>query len=199
MNNKYLLMVLAVSAAVCILRYIFFGRKRRSTLKSVLIAILAAAATVGRVVFAVTAAFKPVTAIVIAAGAALGIDAGFMTGTLAAALSGMYFGQGPWTFFEMAAWGTIGIVSGLLGKYIQGSKAAMYAWGVSSGLLYSVIMEIYTMLAMGDEISLGKYLLCLATGMPTTAIYAVSNVVFLALAGDFVIRKLARIKRKYFV
>lgn len=199
MKNKYMLIAVWLSLALCLIWFLLYGRKKRSTLKAVLIAVLVAAGTAGRAVFAVIPAFKPVTAIVIAAGAGLGAEAGFMTGALTAALSDMFFGQGPWTPFQMAVWGIIGIISGIFGKYIQKSRIFMLAFGALSGVLYSILMDIYTLFASGDDISIGRYIFYVGAGLPTTAVYAVSNVVFLAVLGSFTVRKLLRIKHKYFV
>ena len=48
----------------------------------------------------------------------LGSEAGFLTGAMAALLSNFYFGQGPWTAFQMLAWGLIGWIAGA--SFMQG-------------------------------------------------------------------------------
>lgn len=70
-----------------------------------LIAAFTALSVCSRVVFAVTPGFKPVSALVILCGLHFGAGAGMATGALTALLSNLYFGQGPWTPFQMAGWG----------------------------------------------------------------------------------------------
>lgn len=79
-------------------------------------AVLAALASAGRILFAPIPDFKPVSAICIMAGAVFGRRCGFMVGALAALCSNFFFGQGPWTPWQMYAWGMIGYFAGILGQ-----------------------------------------------------------------------------------
>ncbi len=197
MKNKYLIISVAASIVLVGIWFLLYGRKRGSAVKSVTVAALTALSCVGRLVFALFPHFKPVTAIVIIAGASLGSGAGFMTGALSAAISNMYFGQGPWTPFQMAVWGIIGMLSGFCGKYILKNKALMISFGAVCGALYSAMMDIFTMFSAGDGVSLSKYIFYLSAGLPVAAVYALSNGIFLWLLGDFLCRRLLRIKKKY--
>ena len=78
--------------------------------------VLAALASAGRILFAPIPDFKPVSAICIMAGAVFGKRCGFMVGALAALCSNFFFGQGPWTPWQMYAWGMIGYLAGILGQ-----------------------------------------------------------------------------------
>lgn len=76
--------------------------------------VLAALAAAGRILFAPIPDFKPVSAIAIIAGITFGRKSGFMVGALAALASNFFFGQGPWTPWQMYAWGLVGYGAGLL-------------------------------------------------------------------------------------
>ena len=78
--------------------------------------VLAALASAGRILFAPIPDFKPVSAICIMAGAVFGKRCGFMVGALTALCSNFFFGQGPWTPWQMYAWGMIGYFAGILGQ-----------------------------------------------------------------------------------
>lgn len=78
------------------------------------VVVLAALAAAGRILFAPFPDFKPVSAIAIIAGVAFGRCSGFMVGALAALASNFFFGQGPWTPWQMYAWGLIGYLAGAL-------------------------------------------------------------------------------------
>ncbi|MGN1097345.1 MAG: ECF transporter S component [Clostridia bacterium] len=198
MNNKYALMALGLAVLVCAPILICYERKKVSTSEIVTIAVMTALSSAGRIAFAAIPGFKPVTALVIISGVSLGGGAGFMTGALSAVVSNMYFGQGPWTPFQMAVWGIIGLVAGLLGKYIQKSTCLMLVFGAAAGAVYSLLMDICTVLLAGEGFSLKLYLAAVGTSLPFMFIYAVSDVVFLWILGKPMCRKLARLKLKYF-
>lgn len=86
--------------------------------------VLAALAAVGRILFAPIPDFKPVSAIAIIAGIAFGRKSGFMVGALAALASNFFFGQGPWTPWQMYAWGLVGYGAGLLAMAPAKRRAA---------------------------------------------------------------------------
>src|SRR5688500_164645 len=74
-----------------------------------LVAALAALAAIGRIAFAPIPNVKPTTDIVLLAGYVLGGAPGFAVGAVAALASNLFFGQGPWTPWQMAAWGLVGV------------------------------------------------------------------------------------------
>src|SRR6476620_11070955 len=80
-----------------------------------LVGTLAALAALGRIAFAPLPNVKPTTDIVIVAGAALGPAAGFAVGAVGALASNLFFGQGPWTPWQMAGWGLCGLLGAGLG------------------------------------------------------------------------------------
>ena len=71
---------------------------------------LAAFAALGRIAFAAVPNVKPTTDIVLIAGFALGGGPGFAVGAIAGLSSNFFFGQGPWTPWQMAAWGATGVI-----------------------------------------------------------------------------------------
>ncbi|MGH2876686.1 MAG: hypothetical protein ACRDLV_10585, partial [Solirubrobacteraceae bacterium] len=75
-----------------------------------LVGTLAALGALGRIAFAAVPNVKPTTDIVLIAGYALGGGPGFAVGALAALSSNFFFGQGPWTPWQMAGWGATGVV-----------------------------------------------------------------------------------------
>ena len=75
-----------------------------------------AVASAGRVVFNFLPQIQPVTAIVIIMGVYCGKQTGFLTGSLCALVSNLFLGQGPWTPFQMLAWGLVGVLAAVLAK-----------------------------------------------------------------------------------
>lgn len=92
-----------------------YALRARAATELSLIAALAALATASRVLFASLPNVKPVTFVVLISGVALGPGPGFMVGATSALVSNLFFGQGPWTPWQMLAWGAVGAAGGLIG------------------------------------------------------------------------------------
>jgi energy-coupling factor transport system substrate-specific component len=113
------LSLLLVAAAVIVAGAAWLDPALGGSKTLALVATLAAVAAAGRVLFAAIPGVQPVTVIAVAAGAALGARAGFGVGALAALVSNFFLGQGPWTPWQMLAWGGCGVVGGLAAPLIR--------------------------------------------------------------------------------
>ena len=144
-------------------------------------AVLAAVAAAGRVLFAPLPDVKPVSAIAILAGAALGRRSGFVVGALAALASNVFFGQGPWTPWQMYAWGLVGYVSGVLGERgLLERMPVLYVWGFASGLVYGLILNGYHVLGYVQPLTWESALLACAASLPLDVTHGIATVAFLA-------------------
>ena len=170
-----------------------FDRKKTGTRRLILISVMIALSVVGRFF----PLFKPVTAFAVIAGMYFGAEAGFLTGSFSALISNFYFGQGPWTPFQMFAWGILGFAAGLMGKPLKKSRVMLYGYAFLSGILYSLVMDIWTVLWELGGFSAEVYLAKMLTALPHTLLYAVSNVIFLLLFARPFGEKLERVKLKY--
>lgn len=190
-----------ISLAVAILSvglfYTTFERKKEKARKIVVIAVMTTLSVVGRFVFAAIPGFKPITAIVVITAVWLGGESGFLVGSLSALISNFYFGQGPWTPFQMLAWGLIGLFAGYLSAPLKKSRLLLSLYGIFAGVAFSLIMDVWTVLWYQGGFSIRLYAAALLTALPYTVSYAVSNVVFLLLLGEPFGRKLERVKIKY--
>src|SRR5215204_3111035 len=111
-----------------------------------LIATLAAVAAAGRVLFAAIPGVQPVTVIVVVAGAALGLRAGIAVGATAALVSNFFLGQGPWTPWQMLAWGACFAGGALAAPFIRDGRQLAVFWGVV-GFGLSAFVEVWNWLA----------------------------------------------------
>lgn len=144
-------------------------------------AVLAAVAAAGRVLFAPVPDVKPVSAIAIVAGAALGRRSGFVVGAMAALASNFFFGQGPWTPWQMYAWGLVGYVGGLLGeKGLLECGPVLYAWGFLSGLVYGLILNGYHVLGYVQPLTWESVLIAFGASLPLDVTHGVATIAFLA-------------------
>ncbi|MDD2492406.1 MAG: ECF transporter S component [Bacilli bacterium] len=192
--------IIYIAIAICSLLPFFLAFENRvpQAREIVLIAVITAIAVASRIVFAWAPSFKPVAAVIIITAIAFGKETGFMVGALTALLSNIYFGQGPWTPFQMFAWGFIGFVSGMLRKtFLMKNVVFLTVFGVLAGLIYSLILDIQTMLLIDNGFNFSRYLAIIASSFPITLIYMISNAIFLILLGKPLLKKFARVKEKY--
>ncbi len=141
--------------------------------------------------------FKPITALTVITAINLGAEAGFTVGSLSALLSGFYFGLGPWTSFQMLAWGLIGFFAGILSPVLKKSRGFLLLYGVISGIAFSFIMDVWTVLWYNDGFNPTLYISAIITAIPHTVLYSVSNFVFLFFLSRPIGEKLERVKIKY--
>ena len=163
-------------------------------------AVLAALAAAGRVLFAPLPDVKPVSAIAIVAGAALGRRSGFVVGALAALLSNLFFGQGPWTPWQMFAMGLVGFLAGALfhSGLLRRTRGPLCAFGALAAIfIYGALMSAQSALLWMQGLNMGILVSYLLAGLPMDALQAAATVVFLWCFSGPVLEKLERMKLKY--
>ena len=192
-ERRYGLISLCVAILVVWLFLLGFEKETASSRRTVLVAVLIALSVVGRMI----PLFKPITAITVLSAIYLGAESGFTVGALSALISNFYFGQGPWTPFQMLAWGLIGLFAAWLSRPLRKSRTLLLIYGLLSAILYSALMDVWTVLWASQTITSSIYLAALLTALPHTILYAVSNVIFLALLAKPFGEKLERVKIKY--
>lgn len=160
--------------------------------------VLAAVAAAGRMLFAPFADIKPVSAICIVAGASLGRRSGFATGALAALTSNFFFGQGPWTPWQMYAWGLVGYLAGvLMDAGLLQRPVAVYAHGLTSGILYGGLLNSWHVLGFVRPLTVPMALAAYAAGFPLDVMHGVATAAFLVIIWGPWRRSIARVVRKY--
>ncbi len=191
--KRYALVTLIVSLWVILLFMMGYENRTVGHRRAVLVAVMVALSVVGRMI----PLFKPITAITVLSAIYLGAESGFAVGALSALISNFYFGQGPWTPFQMLAWGLIGLFAAWLSRPLKSSRSLLLSYGLLSAVLYSALMDVWSVLWMNPEATPALYAAALLTALPHTALYAVSNVVFLLLLAKPFGEKLERIRIKY--
>ncbi len=166
----------------------------------VVIAVMTAIGTVSRAAFIMLPNIKPVTGIIMITGASLGPEAGFLTGILTAFVSNFFFGQGPWTPWQMFAYGLGGLIMGLLCKKGLLNRRNIPAMAAAGGLL--VLCLIGPLLDTGtlflaSAMTKGGVAAVYAAGLPVNLIHAVSTALTILFLCRPIDDKLTRIKRKY--
>ena len=192
-NKKYIFISFFIALLTVCLFITGFEKKKTGTRRLILVSIMIALSVVGRFI----PFFKPVTALTIISAMYLGGESGFMVGSLSALLSNFYFGQGPWTPFQMLAWGLLGLLAGFLAKPLKANKILLLIFGVVSGIIFSIIMDVWMALSYSDTLNFQFFLSSFITAIPHTVLYSVSNFLFLLILSKPFGEKLERIKVKY--
>lgn len=192
-GQRYLIISLGIAVLALLLFMTGFERRNIGSRRMVITAIMTALAVIGRFI----PLFKPIAAICVMTGAYLGAEAGFLCGAMSVLISNIYFGQGPWTPFQMLGFGLIGLLAGYLSRVLLRSRVLLLSYGVLAGIAYSLMMDVWTVLWYSGGFDGALYLAAITSALPFTALYAASNVVFLLLLAKPVGAKLSRIKTKY--
>ena len=195
-ERYYILISLFIIAGSLAVVFARLDKRRTGVRRLTLISVMTALSIVSRFIFAALPAFKPMSAIVILTGVYLGPEAGFLCGALSAFISNFYFGQGPWTPFQMAALGIIGFLAALLFSRKR-NLPLLCLYGLLSGVFYSCFLDTWTMLWTYGTINGEGYLAALAAAIPYTILYSVSNVIFILLLDPPFGKRLGRIITKY--
>ncbi|MFD2617983.1 ECF transporter S component [Terrilactibacillus laevilacticus] len=177
--------------------FIRFEVRHISGREVVLIGVLAAIAGLSRVPFSAFPSVQPVTFVIIVSSVVFGPESGFIIGTLSAFVSNLFLGQGPWTIWQMYAWGLIGVLAGFLGQTkILRSRIVLCVFGFLAGFLFGWIMNLWIIL-MGHEWTWSMIMSYYLSSFYFDLAHAISNVFFLALFGKSWIKILSRFKIKY--
>ena len=169
-------------------------RSPGSAAELTLIATLGAAAAAGRVLFAAVPGVQPVTVICVAAGVALGARAGFAVGAVAALVSNLFLGQGPWTPWQMLFWGGCGVAGALAAPLLRGRVPFALACLVL-GFAFSVGMDLWEWYSFYPH-TWAALTVQLSRGLWFDTAHAAGNVVLALAAGPELRRLLERYGRR---
>ncbi|WP_366922404.1 S-layer homology domain-containing protein [Metallumcola ferriviriculae] len=193
--------LLSLFILIPILAYFFFRYEQGDTdaRQLALVATLAALAAAGRIPFAAIPSVQPTTFLVMITGLVFGAESGFVVGATAALASNMFLGQGPWTPWQMLAWGLVGVTGGLLGRYQDKSWAkgllmvSAFVWGY----LFGWFMNLWNWLAFVYPLTWQSFMATNITSFWPDTMHAVSNVLFMRLFGADLVKILRRFDRKF--
>ncbi len=197
-DEKYYFISLLIIAEAFIPFLAAFEGQKPQARELMTIAVLCALAVAGRVVFAPIAQIKPMLAIVIISGVCLGCETGFMVGAISAFVSNFFFGQGPWTPWQMLAFAIVGFLAGVIFAKTKKPKIWLCVYGFfSSMLFYSGLVNFSSVLLMKMPLTGEAVLSIYSAGLPFDLMHAVSTTVFLWLLAKPMIEKIERVKTKY--
>jgi energy-coupling factor transport system substrate-specific component len=199
-DRKYYFISLLIILYTMLPFALVFERRKPQARELIVIAVLTAIAVAGRAAFFMLPQFKPVVAIVIIAGVSFGPEAGFLVGATTGFVSNFFFGQGPWTPWQMFSFGIIGFLAGILFRrgWLKTSKLALCTFGgLAAFFIYGGIINIGSLLMFAPVITREALIATYASGFWFDMVHAIATVIFLYFLSRPMIEKLDRIKVKY--
>ncbi len=187
-----------ILAGALLAGFAWYERSRPTSQVVALVAALAALAIAGRIAFAAFPNVKPTTDIVLIAGYALGPAPGFAVGGFTALVSNFWFGQGPWTPWQMAGWGLCGILgAGLAVVRPRVDRFTLAAVCAFAGVAYGALLNFSLMATYGGDLSWERFLALESRAVPFDAAHAIGNATLALIAGPAMIRMLARFRQRF--
>lgn len=178
--------------------FLAFETRKPQARELVTLAVMCALAVASRVVVVIPN-FKPITAIIMLSGIAFGAEAGFLTGAISAFSSNFFFSQGPWTPWQMMAYGIGGFLAGLLFRNRKTPKPWILAIFGFLAILLCVgpLLDTCTVFTTGSKIT-PKFILAVYTaGFPYNLKHALACAATMLLFSKPLLFKLDRLKTKY--
>ena len=180
--------------------FLVFEKRKPQARELVILAVLSALAVISRAAFIMLEHFKPMVAIIMIAGMAFGPEAGFLVGAVSGFASNFIFGQGPWTPWQMFAFGVAGFLFGVLSrmKLLPKKKLWLAVMGFATVLLIVGPLldtsSLFTMVGVFTPEAIGGTYL---SGLPVNAIHGLCTFLTLFFFAEPLLEKLNRVQLKY--
>ncbi len=187
----------AIVAAVLLAGWLVYERSRPPARMVAIVATLAALAALGRDAFVALPDVKPITAIALVVGYALGPLPGFTVGAIGMLASNMVLGQGPYTPWQMAAWGLVGLAGALLGRLSarRVGRVGLALACAAMALVAKEIMNLYTW-TLGAAHTPAAFLLLAGQALPFDITDTVASFLFGFAFGPELARLLGRMRAR---
>lgn len=199
-SRKYYFISLLIIIETIIPFCMIFESRKPQARELIIISVLCAIGVAGRGAFFMLPQFKPVIALVIISGVCFGGETGFLVGAVTGFVSNFLFGQGPWTPWQMFAFGIIGFLSGILFQkgILKKTRVSLCVFGFfSTYVIYGGIINPASVIMWQEKITAEMIVSAYITGIPFDIIHSVSTAFFLWIIAAPMIEKLERVKLKY--
>lgn len=175
-----------------------FEERKPQARELAVIAVMSAIAAVSRMVVPIPN-FKPIFAVIMISGIAFGPQTGFLVGAMSAFASNFFASQGPWTPWQMMAYGVAGLLAGTLARGRKMKKPlplAVFGF-VSVLLVIGPLLDLSSVFTMLTEITWAGVLSVFGYGLTVNVSQGISTAVTLLLVSKPLLQMLERIRVKY--
>jgi hypothetical protein len=119
-------------------------------------------------------------------------------GALAALVSNFWFGQGPWTPWQMAGWGLCGILGAGLALVVRNpGRFTLAAVCGFAGIAYGALLNFSLMATYGGDLSLEHFLALESQAVAFDLAHAIGNAILAFVAGPAMVRMLIRFRERF--
>lgn len=197
-RSWYLLSAL-VALEVVIPFFMAFEKRKPQARELVVVAVLSALAVVARVAIPLPH-MKPIFAVVMLSGVAFGPETGFLVGAVGALGSDFFYGQGPFTPWQMMAYGLSGLAAG---EAFAAGRLPKKNWvlGLFAYLelqfLTGPLLDTCTLFISVTDITWKTAWPIYLAGLPVNLSEGLTNLAVMMLFGSGILEKLDRVKTQY--
>jgi hypothetical protein len=182
---------------VLLIGWLAYERTRPSARMVAVVATLSAVDALGRDAFVALPDVKPITAMTLVVGYALGPLPGFTVGALGMLASNIMLGQGPYTPWQMAAWGMVGLAGAALGR-LSGRRLGRVGLAVAcafAAIAAKEVMNVYTW-TIGASHTPAAFLATASGALPFDLTDTVASLLFGLAFGPELQRLLSRMRAR---
>lgn len=179
--------------------FLTFESRKPQARELVILAVICALAVVSRVAIPIPH-FKPVFAVIMISGMAFGPQSGFLVGAISAFASNFFVSQGPWTPWQMMAYGVAGLIGGVVmnRRWCRQRPVLLAVLGfVFQVTVVGILLDCSTIFTSLTTFKWSSVLFILAQGLPMNISNGVCTAVTLLLFSKPLLSMLDRIKLKY--
>lgn len=175
-----------------------FEKGNQNAKEVVLIATMASLAAITRIPFAAIMSFQPTTFIVMITGYVYGVQTAFLVGAIAAFVSNMFLGQGPWTPWQMFCWGLCGMISALFAKTQKDyNHRAFLVLCVICAYVYGNIMTFWHWVTFVYPLNWTTFFETYVLSFPFDTLHAFGNLLFASAFGNSFHAILVRFRKRF--
>ena len=198
-GRSYYLLSAIVALEILIPFFMAFEGRRPQPRELVTVAVMAALVTVGRVAIPLPS-FKPTFALIMLTGVAFGPETGFIVGALGALGSDFFYGQGPFTPWQMMAYGMAGVLAGIgfaPGRLPRKNWILGVFCFVGTMLFIGPLLDTSTVAIIATSFTWENMVPIYLSGVPVNLSQGVCGFFTMMLFGTAILEKLERVKTQY--
>ena len=198
-GRSYYLLSAVVAIEVMIPFFMGFEGRKPQPRELVTIAVMAALTVIARVAIPVPN-MKPMFAVIMLSGIAFGPETGFLVGAVGALGSDFFYGQGPFTPWQMMAYGVAGLLAGIA---FGSARLPRKNWVmgvfcfVCTVLIICPLLDSSTVFVSLSNLNWAAALPVYLAGLPISITQGLTGFLTMLLFGNTMLEKLERVKLQY--
>ena len=198
-GRTYYLLSALVALEILIPFFMAFEGRRPQPRELVTVAVMAAFVTIARVAVPLPS-FKPTFAVIMLSGIAFGPETGFIVGALGALGSDFFYGQGPFTPWQMMAYGMAGLLAGFVFQrnWLPRKNWVMGVFCfICTVLFIGPLLDTSTVTIIASKFTWENLLPLYASGFPVNVMQGTCSFLTMFFFGNAILEKLDRVRTQY--